>query len=72
MVDGFRLRAVNWVRHVIRHNGAAIDIWSQDDKRLTRLISTVEVVLDLSRTQAPTSTGDGCLATNAVNSLRVF
>ncbi len=40
MVDGFGLKAVNWVRQIVRHNGAAIDIWSQDDKKLTRLISS--------------------------------
>ena len=40
MVDRFGLKAVNWVRQIVRHNGAAIDIWSQDDKKLTRLISS--------------------------------
>src|ERR1035441_4646341 len=39
MVDGFGLKAVNWVRQIVWHNGAAIDIWSQDHKKLTRLIS---------------------------------
>jgi len=42
VVDGFGLKAVNWLRQVIRHNGAAIDICSQDDKRLTRLICSID------------------------------
>jgi hypothetical protein len=59
-------------------------IWSQDHKKLTRLISSigrhltwpaairVEVIWELFRIQTPGLISVGCRTTKALNSLRLF
>jgi hypothetical protein len=38
VLEGFW--GVDWVRQAARHNWAAIEIWAQDDKKLTQLVSS--------------------------------